>query len=161
MSAIENVIKHAERVGELSVSKIDAARAELSALRARVADLTDDNREAHEAIETLRAECKRLAGDNDRLRIALKDALSINTTDGMTASEWVERTGKAERERDALAEKVKKFNELHKLSTELVNSLGYYLDIDNEPQECLKAELALGDWLTANDAPTPEAGSTE
>jgi DNA-directed RNA polymerase subunit RPC12/RpoP/BMFP domain-containing protein YqiC len=38
-----------------------------------------------------------LEADNDRLRQSLKDALSISTTDGLSASEWVARTGRAER----------------------------------------------------------------
>lgn len=35
MSALDLIIEHAERVGELSVTKIDAARAELAQLRAQ------------------------------------------------------------------------------------------------------------------------------
>lgn len=55
-----------------------------------------------------------------------------------------------------VAEQDKKFDELHKLSTELVNALGYWLSLEQEPQECLNAELALGEFLAANPAPQKE-----
>lgn len=51
MSAIELVIQHTERVGELSVSKIDAARSELAALRATVEAQARKLEEARKAIE--------------------------------------------------------------------------------------------------------------
>ena len=39
---------------------------------------------------------KLLQSENERLRKKLHDILLVDTTDGMTASEWVDRTAKAE-----------------------------------------------------------------
>lgn len=58
--------------------------------------------------------------------------------------------------RATVAEQARQLVELRGLSTELVNALGYWLDLENEPQECVKAELALGAWLAA-PAPAPQA----
>lgn len=44
----------------------------------------------------------RLRSENDRLRQERYDALSVTSKDGLLASEWVARTGKAEREAKAL-----------------------------------------------------------
>ncbi len=55
MNNIELVIEHAERVGELSVSKIDKARSDLSALRARAARIDEFEREMNTAVDILRA----------------------------------------------------------------------------------------------------------
>lgn len=43
-----------------------------------------------------------LLAENERLRHERYDALSVKTREGLLASEWVLRTGKAESERDAL-----------------------------------------------------------
>lgn len=51
-------------------------------------------------------ECERLRRERDDAILERHEALGVKTTEGLTASEWVLRTGKAERARDAaLAER--------------------------------------------------------
>lgn len=50
-------------------------------------------------------------GENDRLRQDRADALNVKTREGLTCSEWIARTGAAERERDELAALVEKMSE--------------------------------------------------
>jgi hypothetical protein len=52
--------------------------------------------------EASEAALEAMTADNNRLRQDRKDALSVVSTDGMSASEWVARTGKAERELEAV-----------------------------------------------------------
>lgn len=52
-------------------------------------------------LESLRAENEALKAVNDRLRQDRLDYSAVTTTEGLNASEWIWRTGKAERERDA------------------------------------------------------------
>lgn len=53
-----------------------------------------------------RAAVSRLAADNARLKEERAAALSVTTREGLLASEWVLRTGMAERKRDRLAARV-------------------------------------------------------
>lgn len=46
-------------------------------------------------------EAGRLERENDQLRLDRRDALSVTSRDGLLSSEWIARTGKAERERDS------------------------------------------------------------
>jgi hypothetical protein len=56
-------------------------------------------------IVALVAEVERLRADLARVRQERYDALSVTSRDGLLSSEWILRTGKAERERnEALAE---------------------------------------------------------
>ena len=59
-----------------------------------------------EAIDRARAAVSRLAADNARLKEERAAALSVTTREGLLASEWVLRTGMAERKRDRLAARV-------------------------------------------------------
>lgn len=74
----EYLAAHVEDIEAWSKSRANL-RAKLAAAEARVAEL-----EAH----------------GDRLRQDRADALSVKSREGLLASEWVARTGKAERERD-------------------------------------------------------------
>src|SRR5881397_843170 len=55
---------------------------------------------ARDDVPLLAAEVRRLQAENDRLRQDRADALSVRSREGLLSSEWVARTGKAERERD-------------------------------------------------------------
>lgn len=55
------------------------------------------------------------------------------------------------------AEQARRLSELIPLATELVNALGYWLNLEQEPQECVSAELALGAWLAVNVTQTDQA----
>lgn len=52
------------------------------------------------AITEREGECERLTKENARLFQDRYDALSVTSRDGLLSSEWVARTGKAERQRD-------------------------------------------------------------
>lgn len=56
----------------------------------------------------------------------------------------------------AQARQLEEDRKLRELAEALVNSLGYWMNAEEEPQECLKAELALGEWLAANPAEEAE-----
>lgn len=55
---------------------------------------------ASDALDALEARLKAAEELAERRRQDRADALSVTTTDGLSASEWVARAGKAERERD-------------------------------------------------------------
>jgi hypothetical protein len=74
-----------------------------------------------EAILELEAENARLL--QDRL-----DYSNVKTTDGMNSSEWILRTGKAERERDALEARVKELVAESDRQTEEIASLTRILE---------------------------------
>jgi hypothetical protein len=59
-------------------------------------------RAALESVPTLTVEVEELREENDRLRQDRLDYSHTTTTEGMNASEWIWRTGRAEREADAL-----------------------------------------------------------
>lgn len=85
-----------------------------AALEARVGELVTDLDDARDQVEargfaldkeratiaTLRAELERARADYDRMKLDRADALNVRSRDGLLSSEWIARTGKAERERD-------------------------------------------------------------
>ena len=50
--------------------------------------------------DRLQAEVEKLKAESERLRQDRADVLNVKSKDGLTSSEWIMRTGKAERERD-------------------------------------------------------------
>ena len=70
------------------------------------------------ALMTATAEVERLTAHNRKLWQERYDALSVTSRDGLLSSEWVARTGKAERERDEALESVREANrEIYALET--------------------------------------------
>jgi len=76
-----------------------------------------------------------LEAENARLLQDRLDYSNVKTTDGMNSSEWIWRTGKAERERDALEARVKNLKDDLKSTIESSNEMS---DRNGE----LTAELA-------------------
>ena len=60
-----------------------------------------------EDMETIAASHQALHDENERLRQDRYEALSVTSRDGLLSSEWVARTGKAERRADKLHAQVK------------------------------------------------------
>lgn len=83
----------------------------LAAIKAYYADGT--TRAGQADVLWLVAECERLWSEFDRLRQERADALSVTTKEGLGASEWILRTGKAERERDVARAEVNRLRALH------------------------------------------------
>jgi hypothetical protein len=77
------------------------------------------------ALSALDAEIERLSAE----RLAL---LSVKTTEGLTASEWILRTGLAERERDALKQQNAELLEALKESRQALN----YWTLTYAPDQC-------------------------
>ena len=101
-SALRNaapaLLSMAERCVE---AENDAARADAIALTA-----SKDANELERERDALKAEVERLGTVNDRLMADRRAVLNVKTTDGLTSSEWILRTGLAERDRDAALAKL-------------------------------------------------------
>jgi hypothetical protein len=82
-------------------------------------------------------EIERLYADNDRLRQDRKDALSVISTDGMSVSEWVMRTGQAEHERQQLRDLIRDYA----LSTMPTDAF-LHAALGEEEYQAIQAELA-------------------
>ena len=154
MNALDDIFLGLDEVFEACQSStILRASAELAQLRADAAELqrirelvTPLNGQSVEqtivallhdesSVEVYKHELKNaleriseLEFDNDRLRQDRQNALSVLSTDGMSVSEWVDRTRRAERLRDewqAEANKLRNENErLLKRYQELANDVG-------------------------------------
>lgn len=67
--------------------------------------------EALQKIDESCQEIRRLWAENDRLRQDRSDALNVKSREGLLSSEWIARTGKAERRAKELEAEITKLRE--------------------------------------------------
>lgn len=70
--------------------------AELDAIEARRENAATSDEAASADVDALIAEVRRLCVQNDQLRRDRYEALTVHTKEGLLASEWLARTGRAE-----------------------------------------------------------------
>lgn len=99
------------------------------------------------ALESRLAEAEkerdRLVAENDRLRQDRYDALSVTSKDGLLASEWVARTGKAERESKALSARIRELEEANDRAFETCARIVEKDYLDDHYNERDKAQFTL------------------
>lgn len=61
---------------------------------------------------------------SERRRQERADALNVKTKDGLTSSEWILRTGKAERERDEALRELERLRRVERAARDCVEALG-------------------------------------
>jgi hypothetical protein len=101
--ALRDALERRARAIDTALTDINAPEKQIEA----EAEILD----AAPALLDAAEEVKRLEAENDRLRSERSAALNVKTTDGLTSSEWILRTGLAERERDALRSEVERLRE--------------------------------------------------
>lgn len=90
--------------------------------------------------DALRAEVVRWKAENTRLFRDRYDALSVTSREGLLSSEWVARTGKAERERDEAEAEVERLREVVR-RTHANYCVSDYTDRGRHASECLLFEI--------------------
>lgn len=90
---------------------------------------------------------------SERRRQERADALNVKTTDGLTSSEWILRTGKAERERDEALRELERLRRVERAARALL-ATGWHCDAcdgghwghdDDVPEAWAALRTALGD----------------
>jgi hypothetical protein len=118
-----------ENAWRLADARADAAVAEADQLRDRLTASEDSVRELTRRAQQAEAERDAAAKLAEQRRQDRLDALSVKTTEGLSASEWVLRAGKAERERDELKARRTTLSAAGQVSSEHVDKAGNHPEI--------------------------------
>jgi uncharacterized protein with PIN domain len=115
-------------------------------------------------LETARDQILDLQADNERLRQDRADALNVTSREGLLASEWVLRAGRAERERDVLLAKLESsLDTSERVDRELQAAQSALLECRRERDSMVAAANRLREvrqeWVNWSDEIAPPFGS--